>query len=743
MKEFKFYINNIEINEPKNWEDVRFSVVRDKIYFGLLRSSAIESVEIYGDDIEIIKEEFNANGFNSVATFWIERLDSDCLAYKMYAQNIVLFDEIEEDFTLGGGDVMKLKLVDNASLHKMTSREDIDVVVGNSETIQGESTSMLSRQYENVLYKSRGILNEAYYKITDDVDTLKNMSFYKAFPFQTESEYLITSEIYRDVSNTIYSSDYVLHNVHQADPNSSGITAYFDEFNEDHIILEESKFTMDGRMKYFIKFKAMLIHQNTVLADANEVRFRFCIDEYDFDGVLLTNRHQIYYTANIVLGYGGEYDGTYYYKSQDIILQGDYYFEKKKDKVYIPYIEVTEVSGNSPNLYFMNMYWTDEAYPFDTELPTSIAPYTGIFDLSFHSEEIEIDTYHKTHLIYETILSNLEQITDTPNILYSETFGRTDLGYSQNGLFHNYGLTSGYFLRNAVNSDLSEVEMKVNFKDLFQTLTSLFGLALWWENDKIRIETRDIAFQNPGIIEITLDEITKTFNKEYIFTKVEVGNSNIKYENVNGTNEFNNLHEYALPLNVKNKNLQLKTKYNTDYLGVELARRVQFSTDANVDTKYDEKNFLVELKYENSEWVTKLGEDYNVVENIPIPSRAGNLSLSPKRMLMRNSDLIYPSFFMNNGLELKFQSCSNLAVLESKELVSDFLIVERDNLSVFKKLFKPVIWKGIAPQFEISKIINNKEKLFMAKVNCQYIYGWLKTVEEKDGEIEIELMEKY
>lgn len=285
--------------------------------------------------------------------------------------------------------------------------------------------------------------------------------------------------------------------------------------------------------------------------------------------------------------------------------------------------------------------------------------------------------------------------------------------------------------------------MKVNFKDLFETLTSLFGLALWWENDKIRIETRDIAFENPEIIEITLDEIVKKFNNDYIFTKVEVGNNNIKYENVNGTNEFNNLHEYALPINVKSKSLSLKTKYNTDYLGVELARRVQFSTDANVDTKYDEKNFLIELKYENSEWVTKLGDDYDVVENIPIPSRAGNLSLTPKRMLMRNSDFIYPSFFMNNGLELKFQSSSNLAVLESKELVSDFLIVERDNLDTFKKLFKPVIWSGTAPQFEISKIINNKEKLFMAKVNCQYIYGWLKTVEEKDGEVKIELMEKY
>ena len=91
----------------------------------------------------------------------------------------------------------------------------------------------------------------------------------------------------------------------------------------------------------------------------------------------------------------------------------------------------------------------------------------------------------------------------------------------------------------------------------------------------INIEKRSEAFGN-NETEITYSEITSEVFQELIYTSVQVGNKRIPYEDVNGTSEPNTILEFDTPIRVDENVLELLTKYNTDYTGIERARRLSF-----------------------------------------------------------------------------------------------------------------------------------------------------------------------
>ena len=46
---YKFFIDDIEVNEPLNWQDIIFGLEQDVQYFGYFGIASIDKVELFGE----------------------------------------------------------------------------------------------------------------------------------------------------------------------------------------------------------------------------------------------------------------------------------------------------------------------------------------------------------------------------------------------------------------------------------------------------------------------------------------------------------------------------------------------------------------------------------------------------------------------------------------------------------------------------------------------------------------------
>jgi len=711
MQEYKFYINDIEIEEPRNWSDIQFKVARDVVYFGLQRKTSLEDVELWGEGAQIIKNLFDVTGVNSQATLWIERLNYDVLQYEMYQNGVVNFEDYTENYSVSDGFIVSVGLIDSSIYNKLANREKSELIVGGAQTIEGESTSALSRSTQSVIFKSRGIKNIAKMSMEGNFSGISNTSPGNTFR-EMKHTALALESFESNIpfrNNTASNGPLDISNLNTV-PQFSG----FANMNTFQISLGASDKDYSITLDYAFRARISTNFSGTGTSTFNNLKFR--VYECDYDGVAFTNPVAIKtntFSISVNVGIAG---GAGFVDVADTFV-----LNKKAGKIYFISIDAL---GQNWGLGFSGDVEGTMDYEYDSFIDES--ENTSVF-------------------IYQAVLSALEQITDTPLVLYSEVLGKPADGYSSYGEFSKIVVTNGLFLRNAINSDNTDVDLTVNFKDLYTTITNLLGLALWFDvNDGlIHIEKRSEAFSG-NQVELTLSNIERTLANEFLITSVKVGNDNVAYENVNGANEFNTILNFNTPLNVKSKVLNLVTAYNTDYLGVELARSLQFNRDANIDTKYDEKVFLVEVQLVSGDWISRMGDTYPVVAGIPLPESAGNILFSPKRSLIRNSDLIYPSFTTDLSAGLVFSSAKNLAALTSKDTNAGDFIIERDNVVTDEmiKLFKPIYIKGEVAQRDVWKLFLEQNTIYKFQVNGKEIKAYLWSADIEKDVATIEMLEK-
>jgi hypothetical protein len=130
---YKFYINDIETTEPKNWSDISFQLAQDPKYFGYFRLGAVEKVELYGDAAKLVKYIYDTE-FNPITTFRIDKKTD--LGLFVTFQNCVIdyngYSETLNDFGLN----VSIDLIDSNLQGKLRNREGNEVVIGNDKSIE-------------------------------------------------------------------------------------------------------------------------------------------------------------------------------------------------------------------------------------------------------------------------------------------------------------------------------------------------------------------------------------------------------------------------------------------------------------------------------------------------------------------------------------------------------------------------------------------------------------------------------
>ena len=266
-------------------------------------------------------------------------------------------------------------------------------------------------------------------------------------------------------------------------------------------------------------------------------------------------------------------------------------------------------------------------------------------------------------------------ISDRNDAFYSTVLGRTDIGYVEDGEAALIGAINGFQVRGFEPTDELYKSFTTTWKDYRDSYLNIWNLGMGIElvgfQERVRIEKLEYFYNRNILIHIgandengkfqytQVNNVKRSEGKEHYFSGLEFGFDRVTdYEEANGLDEYNLSNTYTTVINRVEKKYNKKSKYRGDSYGMEFARRLPQSTSPTEDTKYDNSNFLIDLKRGITDvFSQRLWQDDFAKEPTGVfsPETAQNLRLSPFNTLLRHGWVIatglikYPSDYVRYG----------------------------------------------------------------------------------------------
>lgn len=265
-------------------------------------------------------------------------------------------------------------------------------------------------------------------------------------------------------------------------------------------------------------------------------------------------------------------------------------------------------------------------------------------NMTISQDSILSDTTTPVVLPHELFSNLFSQINGCE--FYSEFFGRTDIGYDEDGKGALTSITTGRLLRgipvseiiieNGIQKEKKE-QIPTSLRDAFTSYSALYCLGMVIQKNMVIVEPLENLFNDE--IATHLGEVRDLINgpsQEYLFNSVLGGYPKNEYEQENGRDEFNTQAQYTNMLHCAKKELNLVSVYFGDGYGAEFARRLNVQFTGTQDSRYDDKIFLLDLVRDiDGNLMTRRQEGILLVEGIFSPETALNLNISLEQNMKR------------------------------------------------------------------------------------------------------------
>ncbi len=327
-----------------------------------------------------------------------------------------------------------------------------------------------------------------------------------------------------------------------------------------------------------------------------------------------------------------------------------------KNVTYYDRRTLNVITGRSYALVLRSDYTKDGI--FTAVLNYNLNATNIVFEEQSHIDGSQSDVI----LPYELFNRLLQKITGrTDNIVLSDYFGRTDVGYDQDGAGAYLGIASGFYARQFKDRYLS-TSWNEAIESYMVAANISYSIEKKGYSEYVRIEPLEYFFTQDKIsLPNVVDDVKTSVANEYAYSSIDIGYEKgaDQYEEAVGLDEFNGKHVYTTPLLRTETKFEKMSKYRADMTGFEFARRMPeylFPTD---DTDYDNDIFFLDLKTDGDAEILVQrfwADDYNSLpKNIYSPETASNLRISPKELLRRhgwfinNCLRVYPSDYIRFG----------------------------------------------------------------------------------------------
>ena len=262
------------------------------------------------------------------------------------------------------------------------------------------------------------------------------------------------------------------------------------------------------------------------------------------------------------------------------------------------------------------------------------------------------DSNSKFNFMHEVGDRLMQIITGQQNKFYSEFYGRTDLGYDEDGEFSKTALALGFWIR-----QFNDEKIEVSLKEYLATSNCIhntgYGIETINGEEQLVLEDLKYFFQNKVAIVLTeqVSNVKRKVENELYYANMSYGydkpQEDRMYEEAMGLDEYNTNTSYTNPITRVDKKYDKVCKYRADAYGKEFARRKPKLNFPEQDTRYDKDIFILDLKdglgdaYLERIW----SDDYEVLPTgVFSPETATNLRLTPYRNSQRHE------WFYGSGL---------------------------------------------------------------------------------------------
>lgn len=268
------------------------------------------------------------------------------------------------------------------------------------------------------------------------------------------------------------------------------------------------------------------------------------------------------------------------------------------------------------------------------------------------------ETQSKAVLYHDAGDKLMQIITGEQNRYYSSFFGRTDLGYLENGAHAYTGLALGLWIR-----QFNDYNIEMSIDDFLEAAHCTLGTGYTIEiiNGVETLVHEDLKyfFQDASVIDLgevtDLDiKVAKEFyNSSLTFGYKKPDGDNL-YEEAMGLDEYNTQTSFTTPIDRVDTKYEKLSPFRADAYGKEFARRKQKLNYPEQDTRYDKNIFMLDLKtglgsnLEERTWQDDYEQEPTGVYS---PETATNLRFSPSEMERRHQwfygSCLYKNYFQD------------------------------------------------------------------------------------------------
>lgn len=171
-----------------------------------------------------------------------------------------------------------------------------------------------------------------------------------------------------------------------------------------------------------------------------------------------------------------------------------------------------------------------------------------------------------------------------------------------------------------------------SFMDLTPSVPASDGLI-----DVIRVEEKEFFYDPiPSVYFDYVFEISREYDDDRIFNKIEIGYANWQSEDISGIDDPQTKHTYATRFKKIGKGIELHSDFIAASLAIEVTRRQ--TIEKSKDYKFDNNTFIISLNPDDvspDAYIPELDENYDSITNLLNSETRYNPGLTPGRNFLR------------------------------------------------------------------------------------------------------------
>lgn len=654
MVEWRFYLDDLEIEEPIGFPDLELSVSRDDKLHGMQFEASTSLLEFYGDAAVYLKGKKELEGVRATVIFTAE---SKCEGQEEFEE--VLSGRLNfGKYKAGCGTVCSVSMPweEQSCQVILKSRYDQKIDMDKPTAVDNFTPLMdypgLSMESDLPAHNLKAA-TEGY--VVDDGDVI-DMAIFTGFTQNFVVRPTYGREIYANINESqLFPSVFAASDNGFNDPIISPVLLFDDEIE-----------CFSGEFTYDVRLKGSYNYGYTFGSDFDSIRLVVAYGEYP-GSLTILHTQALPFTANIAVG-------TFDYSYSGVLMlppgQGFYvYFESKAG--FLP-------AGLNGTI------------TFDKETYVNIE---GVKSCPTTQAEL--------YMIHETLSRLTESLTNGCVRAKSSYYGRTDsqpFSFLQDGCGGLRSVTSGLKIRRA-----PEDRFFLSPKDLIEGLNAIDNIGMDVIPDPdidtayiMRVEAVDFFYQELELLRHdAIPEGDENTEEMKHYSKVEVGYKKWEVERINGLDEFNSNHVYNTSIDTINSTLDITSNLVAGTYPIELTRQQSFADSGAADTRYDNETFVISMKRDTYPY-GMITVEQDAVDNpsgVFSPETMYNWRLSPARNLMRWYKTIAAGFANLNDSDNQLYFTSGTGNLIAKAILTDEACRSenteiQENQNIFVTLFE-------------------------------------------------------